>query len=129
MSECKGCGAPFDDTVNYRGEVRLGGPSRAFCSLTCKSKRANTPERQRAYRLKSMYGITPEEYDAILESQGGGCAICEVKASVSGRALHVDHDHESGKVRGILCTHCNPGIGYFKDNLQLLEKAMIYLTK
>ena len=71
----------------------------------------NTPERKRAKRdqyLRRTYGITADRFDEILESQGFGCRLCGgVHAS---RHLHVDHCHETGKVRGVLCSNCNSGL-------------------
>lgn len=77
------------------------------------------------------YGLTLSEYDDILESQGGLCAICKTDDprghSKAGR-FHVDHNHTSGAVRGLLCHDCNTGLGFFKDSTALLEKAKDYLN-
>lgn len=73
--------------------------------------------------LKNTYGITLEEYDAILKTQKGGCAICKVKAKI----LCVDHCHKTGKVRGLLCQLCNRSIGMMKDDISILESAIVYL--
>lgn len=84
----------------------------------------------RAYNL-SRYGLTVVAYDEMLEEHGGVCAICGEPPKPDGvRAasrLHVDHDHETGKVRGLLCNHCNRGIGAFRDRPELLELAILYL--
>lgn len=85
-----------------------------------------------AYELARTYGITIEEYEALISKQGNGCAICgsvETKVHASGTVFRfsVDHCHESGKIRGILCMTCNRGIGLFRDNAQLLRKAADYL--
>ncbi len=90
-------------------------------------------------RLKRTYGIDAGQYDAILESQGGVCAICEEPPGGDGRfrRLSVDHDHAccSGKkscgkcVRGLLCRPCNFGIAGFRDRIELLRQAEIYLSK
>ena len=83
-------------------------------------------ERQRAGHLKRKYGITIEHYDELLARQGGGCAICgrEPRPDIS---LHLDHDHESGQLRGILCFRCNNALGDFDDDLTLLRAAIRYL--
>jgi len=73
--------------------------------------------------LKHTYGITLEEYDAILKTQKGGCAICKVKEKI----LCVDHCHKTGKVRGLLCHLCNRSIGMMKDDVRILESAIVYL--
>jgi hypothetical protein len=91
-----------------------------------KQWRANNPERH-AFNHKTSglkkYGLTVESYQQLLDSQSGLCAICE---SVPVNP-HVDHDHDTGKVRGILCGTCNSGIGYLKDNSSIVEKAALYL--
>jgi Recombination endonuclease VII len=77
---------------------------------------------ERTYHLRRRYGITAEEADALLEGQGGVCAIC--KAAPAG---HVDHDHETGAVRALLCFNCNGGLGQFKDDPFLLHVAAFYV--
>jgi hypothetical protein len=80
-------------------------------------------------RLKSRYakyGITPEKYFILLEKQNGRCLICK---NVSERRLAVDHDRVTGKIRGLLCTNCNLGIGFFRDSPILLESAAKYLRE
>ncbi len=86
--------------------------------------RTKLPHR-RSYQLRK-FGITSIEYDEILKRQNNVCAICN-KISESGRRLAVDHDHDSGMVRGLLCGKCNRGIGLFDDNPETLEKAISYL--
>ena len=82
----------------------------------------------RAQNLKRLYGITLQDYDNMLASQGGGCAICGSKSPGKRfRHFHVDHSHATGKIRGLLCAACNAGIGHLKDSLDLLERAMRYL--
>ena len=124
---CPICYSDFDASISHSGTIIKNAQFRVFCSRNCKSKKNNTPERQRAYRLKSMYGLTPEKYEEILLRQNNGCAICEEPIDSRSRKLHVDHDHETGIVRGILCTMCNPGLGYFRNNSKLLIKAANYL--
>lgn len=78
--------------------------------------------------LKSKYGITCDDYYAIVKSQGGGCGICGKNGHTKHR-LAVDHDHATGKVRGVLCHLCNQAIGQLKHDLELLQKAIDYLKK
>lgn len=79
------------------------------------------------------YGITQEDYDQLFEKQNGRCAICgEFETSkVYGkiRTLSVDHNHETGKVRGLLCHKCNTMLGSSKDNIHILEKAILYMQE
>lgn len=77
--------------------------------------------------LKKRYGITKEELFIIYQAQGGKCAICPTDLIFLSRQAHTDHDHVTGKVRGILCSSCNHGLGMFKDKPDLLNKAIGYL--
>ena len=77
--------------------------------------------------LKRMYGIGMEEYDAMVANQNGVCSICG--GPPRGRLLAVDHNHATGKIRGLLCGPCNTGLGQFKDSVETLTAAISYLTK
>lgn len=83
--------------------------------------------------LARKFGIDEDEYESLMHAQGGVCAICsqpETKVSRgSVSALSVDHDHETGKIRGLLCSSCNVGLGYFRDDLELLSNAIDYLMQ
>lgn len=84
-------------------------------------------EKRRAITLKA-YGLTPTEYDRILTSQNNACAICESSDPNhwSGQ-FHVDHDHATYQVRGLLCHSCNTGLGSFRDDIGSLQSAVAYL--
>lgn len=84
-------------------------------------------ERIRNLYLVRLFGVTLKEYNMMLDKQNGGCAICGGKAGK--KSFAVDHDHKSGKVRGLLCGSCNVGIGHFRDDPELLEKAIKYIRK
>lgn len=85
------------------------------------------PEKFKCKKLKKNFGITCEEYHAVLEKQNGCCAICfGIDEDVK---LAVDHDHETGKIRGLLCRSCNVGIGHLKDSKTVLASALAYLEK
>lgn len=79
----------------------------------------------RKTNLKAKYGITLEQYDQMFNKQGGVCAICGRPPKI--RRLAVDHDHKTGIVRGLLCFRCNYGLGFWKDDKQLLGAALTYL--
>lgn len=73
------------------------------------------------------YGITVEQYDEMLAKQGGCCAICGDLPGSTKRKFHVDHDHQTGRVRGILCMRCNLVLGYAKETPAVLSAAILYL--
>ena len=87
---------------------------------------AKNKDRMRDARLRSVFGISLDEYAAMLSDQGGTCAICH-KTCASTRGLAVDHDHQTGRVRGLLCMNCNNGLGHFKDDPDLFAAAAEYL--
>jgi hypothetical protein len=76
----------------------------------------------REYHLRRRYGITVAEVDAMIEDQGGFCATC------SGEPQHVDHDHDTGRVRGVLCSNCNQALGNVRDNPEVLQNLIDYLA-
>ena len=82
----------------------------------------------RKCQLKAKYGITPDEYERIFSTQGGACAICGTTSPVGRGEFHVDHCHSTGKIRGLLCHHCNVGLGNFRDSTQTLTQAISYLN-
>lgn len=83
---------------------------------------------ERKSKFKKQYGITIEQYQEMLTAQGGGCAICGTKTpSNRTKYFAVDHCHTTGKVRGLLCTKCNRGLGLFNDRTDLLKLATTYL--
>ncbi len=90
--------------------------------------RKRYPDKRRESDFKRQYGITLHDYDAILRLQNGGCAICEQVAAPSKR-LVVDHDHVTGKVRGLLCDKHNRALGFFGDDAEMLTRAAMYLTE
>ncbi len=87
------------------------------------------PAVKRGAYIKRKYGISPEQYAEMLGKQGGRCAICGglEPGGFGGQSFAVDHDHVTLKVRGLLCFSCNTGLGHFKDNAELLRRALEYL--
>ncbi len=84
--------------------------------------------RNKSRHLKSLYGITIETYDDMYSTQEGKCAICKTpKSDMGTQGLYVDHCHDTGKVRGLLCAGCNHSLGVFKDNPTILYAAAKYL--
>jgi hypothetical protein len=92
----------------------------------CHNKKGNESRERhggsRNYHLRHRYGITAEHFDAMFAEQGGLCAVCR-----EAPAVHVDHDHETKRVRGLLCFNCNGALGQFRDRTDLMLRAVAYL--
>lgn len=88
-------------------------------TLAARAWQKRNPEAKARYargvHLKAKFGITPEDYDVMLRKQHGKCAVCRQPEKVVGKSLAVDHDHNTGKVRGLLCGSCNQLLGIFED--------------
>jgi hypothetical protein len=69
-----------------------------------------------AKNIQMRYGITQEQYEEMLSEQNGGCAICGITEATNGRRLAVDHDHQTGEVRGLLCNNCNVAVGIIENS-------------
>lgn len=118
---CVVCGA------SYRPKARRASK---FCSVECKALDRKASGAARGSHLMRKYGITQADYDALLAAQGGGCALCGKTAAEQTRYtefLHVDHDHVTGRVRGLLCDQHNLLLGRFNDDPALLRRAADYL--
>ena len=114
-----------------RGEVtrlKTRSPRQIRLKALGYSPKAKTPEQVRVDMLRRRYGLTVEEYDAMFEAQGGGCAICKSKAKPGGNRLHVDHDHTTGRIRALLCAHCNTRVGVLEDS-EWRALAELYLSE
>src|ERR1035437_9773262 len=83
---------------------------------------------KRNLHLKRKYNITQEQYNELFNKQNGKCAICGKHQSELKKALGIDHDHETGKNRGLLCDKCNLLLGHANDNVQVLTQAINYLN-
>ena len=131
MKKCSCCG-DRKDLFEFNRDPRSPDGLNYSCK-SCKKKnneanRRKNPEIFRESsercRLKRIYGITPEERAEMVERQGGKCAICGV-----GDTSHIDHDHNTGKLRELLCCCCNTGLGKFDDSPVTVRKALLYLLK
>lgn len=129
--------------AKIRGKVYLNGSRRGRSShcRSCNNKRAKewaaknhkrVAANARAGHLRRKFNITVEEFDSKLALQKGQCAICGCTADsprLKQQEFCVDHDHETGKIRDLLCDHCNLILGNANDNIELLTKAIRYLKK
>jgi hypothetical protein len=110
-------------------ELNAAGRRKPF--RYCAKHSAEGPQRERAQLVRRKrereYGLTHGQYLALLEAQDGACAICGNGSQQ--RALAVDHDHETGAIRGLLCDRCNPMLGYARDNTGVLQAAIEYLKQ
>jgi hypothetical protein len=79
--------------------------------------------------LLRHYDISLEKYNQILLNQNNCCKICKINILEVSRRFAVDHDHETNQIRGLLCVHCNSGLGHFKDKKELLQEAINYLEE
>lgn len=137
MKVCKICFAEKNEEdfylANYRYQESNKQSRNSYC-IECEKKRqanyykkdGNKIIRERAWRYQGI-DFTVEEYDYMLARQGGGCAICGKTKNKSGRRLAVDHCHNTGRVRGILCNGCNVAIGKLNDDPDLVALALAYL--
>lgn len=108
-------------------EWQLRNPERVSEYLRKRRAQPEIKRRDRAGHLRRKYGITLDQYDALLASQGGVCAICKAPPN-DVISLHVDHEHGSGRVRGLLCIKCNNAIGLLNEDPELFAAAVRYLT-
>lgn len=97
-------------------------------AAAARARRKANPDENRAYQLRLKYGLTLSDYEAMLEAQAGGCAICR-EACQTGRRLAVDHSHVTGRNRLLLCFSCNTAIGLLKDDPALFRAATTYLEQ
>lgn len=112
-----------------------------YCKACVNKKRKqyslDNPEKckriHKKHNLKKLYGLTIEDVGIILKNQNYKCAICGKEIFLFGSSkkltAHVDHDHKTGKIRGLLCQECNTGLGKFMDNPEYLLGAISYLNK
>lgn len=123
MKTCKKCGheKPLDE---FAAQADCAGGRRP----ECKKCRTRNREVERKRHLKRTYGLSLEDYAVILVAQQGGCAICG-DLPARGTVLHVDHDHSTGRIRGLLCQPCNTMLGGARDSVDILLRGRAYLEK
>lgn len=120
-SECKKC-------ISKHQKIHYSKPDIKKSRI----ERQRTPEyrlQQRKHHLKKNYGISIYDYDKMLDLQGNKCAVCKIKTpnGQSDKYFHIDHCHKTEKVRGLLCSTCNMGLGLFKENIEVLNNLIQYI--
>jgi hypothetical protein len=90
---------------------------------------ATHKEEMKAVTRKRKYGLSQDDFNAMLEKQGMACAVCHKNVWPGKRLSHIDHDHKTGKVRGILCSHCNTALGLMNDSLDIIKAMEGYVRK
>lgn len=117
---CSKC-SKYKSTDNFAKNISTKSGLQYYCK-PCQNSYKSGRGSQRASQLLIKYGMTVEQWDILFESQNGVCGICRAK-----EILCVDHNHETGKIRGLLCGQCNSGIGMLKDDESILLRAIAYL--
>jgi len=130
---------PIEDFWKDSTRNGLGGISRRCkqCSCSFSRKQYHAQPDKKSFNhtnhLRSRFGLKKEEYVRLLQAQNGVCCICGQRETAKScgriRNLCVDHDHKTGKVRGLLCDRCNIALGCVKDNILLLYRCIDYLRK
>jgi hypothetical protein len=133
---CTGCGIakPVNEYHKSKSEL-YGVRARCKACISLKLKEQykdnihNRRLRNKISHYKNQYGLSISQFNEMRVKQEYKCAICNRKEAELGHIFRVDHDHDTGKVRELLCHNCNCGLGHFRDNIQLLELALNYLRK
>jgi len=125
------CRKHYYNAAHYMGEWKQNNPEKIAAIKHREYLKHAKDYRLRAYRHElKRRGWTLEEYNQAHKEQKGLCALCGLPAEQNKTGkLYADHDHTTMKRRALLCHSCNTGLGYFKDNIVLLEKAIVYLRK
>jgi hypothetical protein len=131
LKVCSKCEKEKPLSDYYKRSDKFGSGIQSHCKQCIRENRAlyvlNNYEKIKSLELKRSFGITLKEYNHMFAEQNGCCKICERHATEFKKMLAVDHDHDTGKIRALLCEHCNHGLGKFRDSADLLEKAKQYL--
>lgn len=115
--------------LQKRREYRINNKDKLLLRERKNDKDPTRIKHKEDRRLKRLYGITSTEYDNLFTKQNGLCAICKSTKSTNSKKFHIDHNHTNGKVRALLCNHCNIGLGHFKDSINLLQTAIEYIKQ
>lgn len=135
LRKCSGCKKELgkNEFANYAWTLRYPYCKRCMSIANYKSKIKNkaslveyklkSAQISRKSYLQKTWGITLEQFDKMKKNQNNECAICRIKPKI----FHIDHNHHTGKIRSLLCSNCNRGIGYLKESIDILSNAIDYL--
>ena len=133
VKTCKDCGEtkPLDE---FPDRKRMKDGKNTYCRPCCTARRTAwrkaNPEKEtehsRRYQLKRNYGMTLEQWDEMFEAQGGCCAVCGTDEPGGKGTFHVDHCHDSGEVRALLCNGCNVALGMMDDDPERIRALADY---
>ena len=131
MKKCSSCKLDLPETA-FKKYKRGSQGLQAYCrscnrNAVMRHRQANPGYEKRRYLIRE-WGMTEGDYEAMLQQQGGCCLICG-SLPKKGSRLHIDHNHQTGYIRGLLCYNCNDGLGRFRDSPELLHKAIAYLGR
>jgi hypothetical protein len=142
LKHCPGCVIvkPTDEFHRRKGKF---APHCKECCKTVSAERNSRPEaiearrqdylssrsKRRCQKLQRNYGITLEQYDEKLIQQNRQCSICGLTPEENGKALAVDHDHDTGKIRDLLCNNCNVVVGFLNERIDLCDKVKDYISR
>ena len=108
---------------------RTQNPEKTKALIDSSNRKRRENGKFKDWYLRKNYKITLEEYNSILRKQKYCCAICEITHEEYKKTFHIDHDHKTDKIRGLLCYPCNALLGYSKDNIKILQKAISFLME
>jgi recombination endonuclease VII len=127
MKQCLDCNKILDIQYFPRFSSRRDG-RHSYCkrcfAKRCEDSKVKLHGSTRDFHLKRRYGLTSADVDRMIGAQGGVCAVCRRRDP-----QHVDHDHRTGRVRGILCSLCNQGLGNFDDDVEVMAAAIAYVRQ
>ena len=130
MKNCTKCGVekPLSDFNTRSDNGKFLGSCKSCVKEYSKNQHLKNINKRKNQKLEKAYGISLDKKLSMLKKQNNKCEICGNEFKTN-KSAHVDHCHKTGNVRGLLCTKCNPGIGFFEDSIDKLKSALLYLEK
>lgn len=121
------------DLIDFYDSSKSRDGKRVECincvKIRSEKRRIHTPKNYKDTWLKYTYGISIEDYEQMIIDQNECCAICGKQQNEFNKPLFIDHNHDTGEIRGLLCLKCNSGIGLLNDDPEIIQMALNYLLK